>query len=163
MDMLVNLLDLPVISEDEKKLRETENVVIRRAMAPDMYRVLDFIERNSTLSAKGEATVAFSHQPVTLFIATYYDEIVGYACYEATFRSFFGPLRVRDEWQRKGIGRILLVKALEGLRDMGYVYGIIGFVGPVDFYRRTVGAVEIPDSTPGGYRDMLSLNRRRNS
>ncbi len=161
MDMLVNLLDLPSISEDEKRLRDEENVVIRRAVTPDMYRVLDFIEKNSTLSAKGEATVAFSHQPVTLYIATYYDEIVGYACYEATFRSFFGPLRVRDDWQKKGIGRLLLIKALEGLRDMGYIYGVIGFVGPAGFYRKTVGAVEIPGSTPGGYRDMLSLNRRK--
>ncbi len=161
MDMLVNLLDLPSIEEDERKLREKESVVIRRAVTPDMYRVLDFIEKYSTLSAKGEATVAFSHQPVTLYIASYYDEIVGYACYEATFRSYFGPLRVKDEWQKKGIGRLLLIKALMGLRDMGYIYGVIGFVGPVDFYRTTVGAVEIPNSTPGGYRDMLFLNRKK--
>ncbi len=161
MDMLVNLLDLPFIGEEERKLRNEENVVIRRAVTPDMYRVLDFIEKYSTLSAKGEATVAFSHQPVTLYIATYYDEIVGYACYEATFRSYFGPLRVRDDWQKKGIGKLLLIKSLEGLRDMGYIYGVIGFVGPVDFYKKAVNAVEIPNSTPGGYRDMLSLNRRK--
>jgi hypothetical protein len=31
----------------------------------------------------------------------------------------------------------------------GYGYAVIGAAGPTDFYRRTVGAVEIPDSAPG--------------
>lgn len=159
MDMLVNLLNLPDVTEIEEKLKE-ENIVIRRAITPDMYRVLEFIEKNSGLSAKGEATVCFSHQPVTLYIATYYDKIVGYACYEATFRSFFGPTCVLDEYQGKKIGKLLLVKALEGLRDMGYIYAAIGCVGPVEFYKKCVGAIEIPNSTPGGYKDFLALCKK---
>ena len=79
MDMLVNLLNLPDVTEIEEKLKE-ENIVIRRAITPDMYRVLEFIEKNSGLSAKGEATVCFSHQPVTLYIATYYDKSVRISC-----------------------------------------------------------------------------------
>ena len=39
---------------------------------------------------------------------------------------------------------------------MGYAYGIIGGVGPAEFYAKTVGATLIPDSTPGIYTDMLS-------
>lgn len=42
------------------------------------------------------------------------------------------------------------------MRAAGYAYAIIGGVGPADFYARAVGAVEIPDSTPGIYADMLS-------
>lgn len=43
---------------------------------------------------------------------------------------------------------------------MGEVYGyaIIGWVGPAEFYAKAVGAVEIPDSTPGVYRGMLGSN-----
>jgi hypothetical protein len=37
----------------------------------------------------------------------------------------------------------------------GYGYAIIGDVGPAEFYRKTVGAVEIPDSTPGIYKGMV--------
>jgi len=37
----------------------------------------------------------------------------------------------------------------------GYFYAVIGGVGPKEFYARTVGAVEIPDSTPGPYRGLL--------
>lgn len=160
MDALVNLLNLPSIKELEEELRTKENIVIRRAMTPDMYRVLEFVDKNSGLSAKGEATVAFSHQPVTLYIATYYDEIVGYACYDCTFKGFFGPTRVLDKWQKKGIGKALLVKSLEGLRELGYIYAIIGFVGPMDFYKKAVGAIEIPNSTPAGYKDFLPLCKK---
>jgi hypothetical protein len=48
-----------------------------------------------------------------------------------------------------------LIACLHGLREMGYVYGIIGGVGPTEFYTRTVGAIAIPDSDPGIYKDPL--------
>ena len=57
--------------------------------------------------------------------------------------------------QHKGIGKALLLASLWGLREMGYVYGIIGAAGPVDFYQKTVGAIIIPDSEPGIYVDLL--------
>jgi len=44
---------------------------------------------------------------------------------------------------------------MEGLKDLGYVYGIIGGVGPREFYEKACGAVEIPGSDPGIYRDIL--------
>ena len=53
------------------------------------------------------------------------------------------------------MGKALLLAALAGLRDMGYVYGIIGAAGPVQFYQSTVGAIIIPDSEPGIYTDLL--------
>ncbi len=159
MDMLVNLLNLPDVRKDEKKIFDEFSIAVRRPVTPDLYRVLEYVEKESGLSAKGEAAVAFSHRPVSMYIATLYDEIVGYACYDATFPSFFGPTEVREDYRGKGVGKILLVKALEGLRDIGYVYGFIGDVGPVDFYRKCVGAIEIPGSTPAGYKDMLSYNK----
>jgi predicted N-acetyltransferase YhbS len=62
---------------------------------------------------------------------------------------------VREDMRGRGIGKALLLACLWGLREMGYVYGIIGGVGPVKFYQHTVGAIEIPDSTPGIYEDRL--------
>jgi hypothetical protein len=37
------------------------------------------------------------------------------------------------------------------MKEMGYAYAIIGGVGPKEFYAKTVGAIEIPDSAPGIY------------
>jgi hypothetical protein len=45
--------------------------------------------------------------------------------------------------------------SLTAMRDAGYGYAIIGGVGPAEFYRRTVGAIKIPDSNPGIYAEML--------
>lgn len=160
-DMLVPLLSLPSCEELCEKLYREENIVIRRAMIPDMYRVLEFVEKNSGLSAKGEAAVCFTNKPVTCFIATRYDEILGYSCCEATARDYFGPTHVLDSERGKSIGKALLIRALEALKDMGYVYAIIGGAGPFGFYEKCVKAVKIENSTPGFYKDMLSLNRKK--
>ena len=58
-----------------------------------------------------------------------------------------------------GIGTALLLASLWGLRELGYVYGVIGGAGPVDFYEGAVGAFEIPDSEPGIYTDLLKTNQ----
>jgi hypothetical protein len=44
---------------------------------------------------------------------------------------------------------------LRGLVDMGYAYAIVGGAGPTDFYTKTIGAIPIPDSSPGIDRDRL--------
>jgi len=48
-----------------------------------------------------------------------------------------------------------LIASLWGLRELGYVYAIIGRAGPVEFYEKTVGAIVIPDSDPGIYTNLL--------
>ena len=62
---------------------------------------------------------------------------------------------VAEEARKSGVGKVLLVSALNALREMGHVYGIIGGVGPADFYARTVGAMPIEGSSPGIYVDIL--------
>jgi predicted N-acetyltransferase YhbS len=57
--------------------------------------------------------------------------------------------------QGKGIGKALVLASLWALREMGYVYAVIGAAGPVRFYQKTVGAIIIPDSEPGIYTDSL--------
>ena len=80
---------------------------------------------------------------------------VEFGLYDVTARGFLGPMGVGEEARKSGVGRVLLVSALRGLRDMGHAYGIIGGVGPADFYARTVGAVPIEGSSPGIYVDIL--------
>lgn len=153
-DMLVNLLELP----DERQCIEqvrARGIEIRRAMAPDKFRVVDWVRQHSSPNAAGECDVCFSHTPISCFIATRGNQIVGYACYNATAPDFFGPTRVLDSEQGNGVGKALLLRALWAMRDEGYVYGIIGGVGPQEFYEKCVGAILIPGSTPGIYKDFL--------
>ena len=48
---------------------------------------------------------------------------------------------------------------MHALREEGYGYAIIGSVGPTAFYEKCVGAISIPDSTPGLYSDMLRIKK----
>lgn len=153
-DMLVNLLALPKNDDAEATLAR-EGIVVRRAMAPDKFRIIPFVQELSTVSAAGECDVCFSHTPISAFIATDGAKVIGYACYNATAPDFFGPTAVDPAYRGKGVGKALLIRALRALYDEGYVYAIIGGVGPIPFYEKTVGAAVIPDSDPGVYKDFL--------
>ncbi len=152
-DMLVKLYDLP--EDATLAVPKDESVQLRRAMAPDKLRVVEWVKEHSGRSAAGECDVCFSHTPISCFLATRGKEILGYACYDATAPDFFGPTRVLDEEQGGGIGRALLLRSLAAMRAEGYAYAVIGGVGPQEFYAKCVGATLIPGSNPGVYRDFL--------
>lgn len=153
-DLLVNLLKLPPL---EPVTLETNNVniVVRRAQPFEITQVLDFVEREFAVAWADEISVGFANKPVSVFIAAADNEIIGFAGYECTRRSFFGPTGVVDSMHGRGVGKALLLASLWGLREMGYVYAIIGHAGPIEFYEKTVGAIVIPDSDPGIYTDLL--------
>lgn len=154
MDMLVRLYDLPDIEEELRKLGG-EGVLIRRPGAYERHLVVDWVGRNFSPKWVSEAKTAFSRQPISCFIATREKEILGFACYDVTARGFLGPMGVAEDARKSGLGTALLVSALRGLRELGHAYGIIGGVGPADFYARAVGAVPIEGSSPGIYVDIL--------
>ena len=52
----------------------------------------------------------------------------------------------------KGTGTALLMACMMDMKLKGYGYAVVGAVKDTDFYKHTVGAVEIPGSTPGFYR-----------
>ena len=147
-DLLVNLLNLPA-------LEEPQGFIIRRAQPFELTAVRTFVAENFSTSWADEISVGFARQPVSVYIATIDHELVGFSAYECTRRGLFGPTGVLDSVRGKGIGTALLLASLWGLREMGYVYGIIGAAGPVDFYQKAVGAIIIPGSEPGIYVDPL--------
>lgn len=151
-DMLVNLLKLPPLDPLEI---ETGGVLIRRAQPFEITPVLSFVEETFSVAWADEISVGFANKPVSVYLAVVEQEIVGFAAYECTRRSFFGPTGVAESLQRRGIGKALLLACLSGLREMGYVYAVIGRGGPVEFYEKTVGAIAIPDSDPGIYANLL--------
>src|SRR5262245_17604569 len=148
-DMLVNLLKLPPVEQLDTK------VLIRRAQPFEVTVVREFIQQHFKPAWADEVSVGFANKPVSVFIAAIDRELVGFGAYECTRRGFFGPTGVLESARGLGIGKSLLVSSLIGLREMGYVYGIIGGVGPVAFYEKTVGAILIPDSGAGIYGDPL--------
>ena len=64
-DMLVKLYALPERAQDTDKDYE-----IIRPMAPDKFRVVEWVKEHSGLSAAGECDVCFARPAVSCFIAT---------------------------------------------------------------------------------------------
>jgi len=157
-DLLVNLLKLPPLGPAVKKL-SARGVVIQRGNSYEQTAIRQFVEKNFSVGWADEISVAYARLPVTLFVATKGQKILGFAAYECTRRGFLGPMGVAKSAREKGVGTALLLSAMHAMLEMGYVYGIIGGVGPVEFYRKTVGAIEIEGSEPGIYGNILRGRR----
>ena len=132
-DMLVNLLRLPPLEPCLLEM-EAAGIVVRRAQPFEITLVRSFVEKSFRFSWADEISVGFANKPVSVFIAIIEREIIGFAAYECTRRNFFGPTGVVEKMQSRGVGKALLLASLWGLREMGYVYAIIGRAGPIEFY-----------------------------
>lgn len=153
-DMLVKLYELPQAAPVLDKLA-TAGIDIRRPIAPEKHVVVQWVREHFNEGWASETEVAFTNHPVSCFIAIEKGEIVGFACYEATTKNYFGPTGVDESMRGKGVGTGLLIASMHGLRELGYGYAIIGGAGPVEYYNKTVGATPIENSIPGIYKGML--------
>src|SRR5947209_4013190 len=126
MDLLVKLYELPAISA-------AADVAVRRAFAAEKTIVTDWIAQHFSRGWADECETAFTHLPVACFVATdapavasavvgeeggencaeesahdsTQDQLVGFACYNATARAFFGPAGVAESARGRGTGRAL--------------------------------------------------------
>jgi hypothetical protein len=153
-DMLVKLYELPDEIPELEKMKEL-NIRILRAMPPDKFRVLEFIEKTFGKGWASECDVSFSNKPVSCFIAVKDKQVIGFACYNATAPDFFGPTGVDEKYRKLGIGKVLLLKCLQAMKALGYGYAIIGGAAVPEFYSKACGATIIDGSYPGIYGDMV--------
>jgi GNAT superfamily N-acetyltransferase len=160
-DLLVRLYDLPPLAPLVDAVAAA-GFTVRRALATERHVVVEWARAHGSAGWASECEAAFARVPLACFIAVEAtpapapQALVGFACYEATCRDFFGPTAVRPDLRRRGIGRALLLSALHAMRAEGYAYAIIGWADDVDYYRRAVGAVVIEGSRPGIYPPPLS-------
>ncbi len=153
MDMLVRLYDLPD-GHTAAEAAAQKGVEIRRAMAYEKAAVIGWVQGCFGHSARGwasECDIAFGRLPISCFVATSRRELTGFACYDSTLKGFLGPIGVAPSWQGAGIGKALLLAALQAMHMEGYGYAIIGNAGPTEFFHKAVGAVVIASSEPGIY------------
>jgi len=156
-DMLVRLYDLPDGAPYHARAQEA-GYTVRRAELWDRERLRQFVKEqfNNPVWVM-EADLAFARSPITAYLATKGPEIAGFAVYESTRRGFFGPTGVRDDLRRQGLGAALLYGSLESMRELGYAYAIIGWVGPVEYYEKVCGASVIPGSEISVFRSLHEL------
>jgi GNAT superfamily N-acetyltransferase len=153
-DLLVKLYERPDVKPQVDKLR-TEGINVRKAMAFEKRQVVEWVEDNFGQGWSSECDISFSNHPTTCFIATENSRIIGFACYDTTAKNFFGPMGVAKQARNRGVGKALLLSALDAMSHLGYAYAIIGSADSIGYYRKAAGAIEIPGSSPGIYRDRL--------
>lgn len=151
-DLLVKLYEMPPHSRTSPG---SEAWSLRKPIGPEHRLLTSWVAQHFSAGWSSETQVGLGNRPVSIFIALQGTTLLGFACYDATARGFFGPVGVLPAARGRGIGAALLRACLDDMHSVGYGYAVIGGAGPTDFYRRTVGAVEIPGSSPGIYRGML--------
>src|SRR5690554_3639914 len=107
-DMLVKLYQLPSAVPSVDKLASM-GITVRRSIPPEKHRVVSWVRQQFGEGWASECDVAFSSKPVGCFIAVQEPEegateghqILGFACYDATNRNFFGPTGVIEHARGK--------------------------------------------------------------
>jgi GNAT superfamily N-acetyltransferase len=156
--MLVRLYDIPESDSRVRALHEA-GIDVRRALAPERHVVVSWVRQHFGEGWASECEVSFGRLPISCFRAQRGQEVLGFACYDATAKAFFGPTGVLEPERKQGIGTALLLASLHAMAAEGYAYAIIGGAGPADFYEKAVGAVPIAGSTPGIYANLLRGGR----
>lgn len=160
-DMLVKLYN---VKEDHELLNELKKkgIYISRVLSPDKHNVLEFVRKNFNEGWASECDAALSNHPTTCYIAVKDKEIIGFACYDATAKDYFGPTGVSEAARGQRVGEALLKKCLCSMEEAGYAYAIIGGAKEaIGFYEKTVGATVIEDSYPGVYERLVRMDKRK--
>lgn len=150
-DMIVGVTNLPAYEVHE-------GVKLKKAFIGDKQAVLDFVAENFESNWVCEAERAIMND--TCFIATENGKILGFSCYDATAKGFFGPIGVTKASRGKAVGKALLIRTLEAMRDFGYGYAIIGWSNnSAGFYENTIDAKFIPNGEIENsiYANMISM------
>jgi GNAT superfamily N-acetyltransferase len=153
-DMLVKLYNLPESLTSFSNLVPPE-IKIRKPLGSEKSIVVNWVHENFDEFWANETEISISRLPISCYIAQQDKKLVGFACYDAAGLGYFGPIGVLEAFQGQGIGKALIFACLHEMKLKGYGYAIIGWIGPQEFYEKTVGATVIPDSTPGIWKDWL--------
>lgn len=135
-----------------------EGVDLRLPIGPEHAVVQAWVQARFGAGWASEVGAALGNRPVSCWLALQGAQLLGFACFDATARGFFGPIGVDPAARGRGLGRALLQRVLDDMRRCGYGYAIIGGVGSeaqVRFYQEAAGAVPIEGSTPGLYGGQL--------
>jgi|SRR5690606_20999437 len=139
-DLLVSLYRLDLSLKAVK-----DDVKIVRLLSPNSDAMVTFVEKHFSKGWASEVKAAIFKPQPTAFVAYKDGKIIGFACYDATAKGYFGPIGVDSQYRGLNIGTALLMYSLEAMHYDGYGYAVIGGVNEkvAEFYKKTCGAIKI--------------------
>jgi GNAT superfamily N-acetyltransferase len=153
-DMLIKLYDL---NDDWSFIAEQKErgITIRKIIGPEKHLFVDWVADHFSPGWAAETDLATVNTPRSCFVAVKASKFIGFACYDATALGYFGPTGVEKSERGKGTGKALLKACLLDMKLKGYGYAIVGDVNDPGYYQKVVGAIEIPHSSPGVYKNRV--------
>lgn len=139
-NMLVDLATADLeTGRDERRLAEA-GIEVRRARSEDEKALRSWCDEQFGGTWGEEAATALRNDPPTLHVAVRDGAFLGFAGHGVQRVALFGPMGTDEAARGLGIGAVLLRRCLTDQRDAGIAVAEIGWVGPVRFYSKTVGA-----------------------
>lgn len=164
-DMLVKLYDLPDYYPFRNQLVE-QGIEIRQPFPSEKRYLVPWVQTNFSEIWAAECAGVLDRDPINCFMAIEKqpipfpdndpynlppEKIIGFACFDAAKKGVFGPMGVLESYRGHDIGTGLVLACLHAMKEQNYAYAVIWWVGPTEFYAKTVGAVPIEGSAPGFY------------
>jgi len=142
VDMAVGLdgADLDTRSAEERLA--AAGIEVRRATVAEAGPIAEWL-RQGPWGASGwpdEVAAALAGELGGCHVACRDSRYAGFACHGAMRRGWFGPMGTDAAERQLGIGAVLLKRCLTDMKTAGLDTARIGWVGPVQFYARVLGA-----------------------
>ena len=153
-DYLVKLYDMPPLNELVQKLN-TDGFLIKNAIVPEKHTIVKWVREQFGETWASECEVSFSRLPVSCFVAIHDEAIVGFCCYDATYKGFAGPLGIHEKFRGMHLGTALMLSCLYAMKHHGYAYAIMGAGVLHSYFIKQFNATLIDNSYPGIYANRL--------
>ncbi len=140
VDMRVDLRTANLETAPEENMLRAEGIVLRRATAEDVPATLALVDAFFSPGWHVEVSDSGLFEPRPLFVAVEGQRVDAFAAYDVSGPRRFRPTGTDPDLRRKGIGGALLKMCLRDMRERGDHECEIGWVGPIGFYARAVGA-----------------------
>ena len=128
--------------ENNYRFKQIKN--IEKTKTKEITKIINFIKQNFSPNWATEAKMALKEPNGGLWIAyNNQNQIIGFSAYSALEPNWFGPIGVIEKERRKGIGTILLYKALNSIRLNGIRYATIPWTNHLKFYTQLSNIIEI--------------------
>jgi mycothiol synthase len=157
VDMAVSLREADLDTRSDEERLAALGIEVRRAAAAEAGSIVDWLRLGpwGTSGWPDEVASALDREALAGCYVACRDsryprrkggyprrkgEYVAFACHGAGRRGWFGPMGTDAAERQHGIGTILLKRCLADMKAAGLDTARIGWVGPVRFYARVLGA-----------------------
>jgi ribosomal protein S18 acetylase RimI-like enzyme len=139
-NMVVDLAAADLATDEDEQRLAAAGIEVRRGRPQDEAALRAWSDAEFGGTWGQECAMALRNNPSSLHVAVRDGQYLGFAAHSVQRTALFGPMGTGEAARGLGIGAVLLRRCLADQRAAGLDSTEIGWVGPVRFYSRTVGA-----------------------